>query len=106
MLHLLRLTVSIPHGGDTPDHKGHETGLMCDVFLPRKDGGFGATNVTSPTYNQNVARALLKSIRRQKLVNKDAVLFNDNDLIGEKLCRLMPEHHHHIHFSISPPPMA
>jgi murein endopeptidase len=28
--------VSIPHGGNTPDHAGHETGLMCDVLLPKK----------------------------------------------------------------------
>lgn len=99
--------VSIPHGGDTPHHLGHETGLMCDVFLPRKDGDFGGTDIfTKATYDQKATRALLLSIRRQKLVNKKAVFFNDTDLIREGLCRHAKGHHHHIHFSISPPPMS
>ncbi|MEQ9239113.1 glucosaminidase domain-containing protein [Coleofasciculus sp. E2-BRE-01] len=33
--------VSRPQGGDTDDHEGHETGLMCDVLLPRTDGKSG-----------------------------------------------------------------
>jgi hypothetical protein len=98
--------VSIPHGGDTPDHSGHETGLMCDVFLPRKDGGFGGTDIFKATYDQGATRALLKSIRKQKLVNKNAILFNDPILISAGLCIKLPGHHLHIHFSSSPPPMA
>ena len=99
--------VSIPHGGDTPHHKGHETGLMCDVFLPRQDGGFGGIDFTMKAkYDQKATRALLKSIRKQKLVNKNAVFFNDPILIEAGLCRFEHGHHHHIHFSISPPPGA
>jgi hypothetical protein len=99
--------ISLPHGGDTPHHLGHETGLMCDVFLPRKDGGFGGIDFAMKAkYDQKATRALLKSIHKQKLVNKKAVLFNDPTLINEGLCRRAPEHHHHIHFSISPPPRA
>jgi len=98
--------VSIPHGGDTPDHSGHETGLMCDVFLPRKDGGFGGTDIFKTTYDQVATRALLESIRKQKLVNKNAIFFNDPDLISARLCAELAGHHHHIHFEISPPPMA
>lgn len=93
--------VSLPHGGDTPDHHGHETGLMCDVFLPRKDGKFGGIFWTSPEYDQDAARAILKSIRKQKLVR--AVFFNDSKLIGEKLCIFARGHDHHIHFEINPP---
>jgi hypothetical protein len=99
--------VSIPQGGDTPHHKGHETGLMCDVFLPRQDGGFGGIDFTMKAkYDQKATRALLKSIRKQKLVNKNAVFFNEPILIRDGLCRFLHGHHHHIHFSISPPPRA
>lgn len=98
--------VSRPHGGDTPDHAGHETGLMCDVFLPRKDGKFGGIDFTSPNYDRSATRALIKSMRRQKWVR--AVYFNDSTLMdetfmGNKLCTFSPGHHHHIHFEINPP---
>jgi len=99
--------ISLPHGGDTPHHQGHETGLMCDVFLPRRDGGFGGIDfMMKAKYDQKATRALLKSIRKQKLVNKNAVFFNDPILIEAGLCRFEHGHHHHIHFSISPPPRA
>lgn len=93
--------ISRPHGGDTPDHAGHETGLMCDVFLPRKDGKFGGIDFTSPNFDRNAARALIKSMRKQKLVR--AVFFNDPQLIREGLCSHASGHHHHIHFEINPP---
>jgi hypothetical protein len=93
--------ISLPHGGNTPHHHGHETGLMCDVFLPRKDGKFGGIDFNSPEYDQKAARAILKSIRKQKLVR--AVFFNDPQMIREKLCTFVHGHHHHFHFEISPP---
>ncbi|MBD2438395.1 glucosaminidase domain-containing protein [Nostoc sp. FACHB-110] len=93
--------VSLPHGGDTPDHQGHETGMMCDVFLPKKDGSFGGIFWTSPQYDQEAARAILQSIRRQKLVR--VVFFNDRQLIAEGLCQAASGHDHHIHFEINPP---
>jgi hypothetical protein len=98
--------VSRPHGGDTPDHSGHETGLMCDVFLPRTDGQAGGIDMHSSRFDRNACRELLKSIQRQKLVRK--VLFNDAILCsetfnGRKLCSFAPQHHHHIHFEINPP---
>ncbi len=93
--------VSLPHGGDTPHHAGHETGLMCDVLLPRNDGKFGSINYWDSPYDQQATRALLKSIRKQKLVR--AVFFNDPQLIREGLCVHVPGHQHHIHFEINPP---
>jgi hypothetical protein len=93
--------VSLPHGGDTPDHQGHETGMMCDVFLPKKDGNFGGIFWTNPQYDQEAARAILQSIRKQKLVR--AVFFNDQQLIKEGLCQSASGHDHHIHFEINPP---
>ena len=96
--------VSRPHGGDTPDHKGHETGLMCDVLLPRNDGQSGGINYWDSPYDQKATRALLKSIRKQKLVR--AVFFNDPVLIGQGLCVHAAGHQHHIHLEINPPVRA
>lgn len=93
--------VSQPHGGDTPDHSGHETGLMCDVLLPRKGGKFGGIYWWSAEYDRDATRALLKVIRAHKLVR--AVFFNDSKLRAEGLCTFARGHDHHIHFEIHPP---
>ncbi|WP_375512516.1 glucosaminidase domain-containing protein [uncultured Nostoc sp.] len=93
--------VSLPHGGDTPDHHGHETGMMCDVYLPKKNGNFGGIVWSSSEYDQDAARAILKSIGKQKFVR--AVFFNDQQLIRERLCVSLSGHDNHIHFEINPP---
>ena len=98
--------VSRPQGGNTPDHAGHETGLMCDVFLPRTDGKAGDINMDSPLFDRNATRALIESMRRHKLVRE--VFFNDPVLTKEKfngrpLCNIASGHHNHIHFEINPP---
>ncbi|MBD2561975.1 MULTISPECIES: glucosaminidase domain-containing protein [Nostoc] len=93
--------VSLPHGGDTPDHHGHETGMMCDIYLPKKNRYFGGIIWSSSEYDQDAARAILKSIQKQKLVR--AVFFNDQQLIKEKLCVSLSGHDNHIHFEINPP---
>ena len=98
--------VSRPKGGDTPDHSGHETGLMCDVLLPRTDGRSGGIRWSSSIYDREATRALLKSIRRQTLVR--AVFFNDPTLrqerfLGKPLCTFSRGHDTHIHFEIDPP---
>lgn len=101
--------VSRPQGGNTPDHAGHETGLMCDVFLPRTDGKAGDIDMNSSLFDRNAARALIKSMRRHKLVRE--VFFNDEVLMketfnGRPLCNFAGGHHHHIHFEINPPVRA
>lgn len=101
--------VSRPQGGNTRDHAGHETGLMCDVFLPRTDGKAGDIDMNSPLFDRNAARALIQSMRRHKLVRE--VFFNDPVLMKEKfngrpLCNFASQHHHHIHFEINPPVRA
>jgi hypothetical protein len=93
--------VSLPHGGDTPDHHGHETGMMCDIYLPQKNGNFGGIVWSSSNYDRDAARAILKSITNQKLVR--AVFFNDQQLIKERLCVSLNGHDNHIHFEINPP---
>ncbi|MCY7279184.1 MAG: glucosaminidase domain-containing protein [Phormidesmis sp. CAN_BIN44] len=93
--------VSQPHGGDTPDHSGHETGLMCDVLLPKRGGDFGGIYWWSPEYDREAMRALLKAMHSQKLVR--AIFFNDSKLIAEGLCTFSTGHDHHVHFEIDPP---
>lgn len=93
--------VSLPVGGDTPTHAGHETGLMCDVLLARKDGDFGGITFRDAIYDRQAMRAIIHSIRRQKLVR--AVFFNDPTLIAERLCSFVAGHDNHVHFEINPP---
>ena len=94
--------VSLPKGGDTPDHAGHESGLNGDLRLPRTDGTApGATTFKSADYDRDAARAMLEALWAQPLSKK--IFFNDPMLIGEKLCTKVSGHDDHIHFEIEPP---
>ena len=56
--------ISLPHGQNTVDHNGHETGLMSDLRLPRKDGGSGGTTWQDTSeYDQASTRAMLEAFR-------------------------------------------
>lgn len=93
--------VSLPQGGNTPDHAGHETGTSCDCRLPRNDGNTGGITFNSTgDYDQDAARAMLQAIRHQPMVTR--ILFNDPDLIREGLCRRSGGHDNHIHFDVGP----
>lgn len=95
--------VSLPRGGDTPDHGGHETGMACDLRLPRLDGTApGSTRHTSTgLYDQAATRAMLQALRAQSLVR--TIYFNDPVLIGEGLCTRKGGHDDHIHFHLRTP---
>lgn len=93
---------SLPRGGDTPDHAGHETGLACDVRLPRKDGDAGRVEVTSPEYDRDSMRAQLQAIWRSG-ADVDRVFLEDDALIDEGLCAPLAGHTHHAHVQICPP---
>lgn len=92
---------SVPRGGDTPHHAGHESGIDCDIRLPRKDGGAGGVTVSSSNYDRNAMRAMLQAFKDQKLF--DLVYLNDTTLQNEGLCRHASGHDNHAHFSIKPP---
>jgi Putative peptidoglycan binding domain len=92
---------SLPRGGDTPVHHGHEAGLASDIRLPRKDGTVGGITVTDQRFDRNAMRALIQAFRAQKLASR--VFLNDEDLIREGLCQAVPGHHNHTHFEIKPP---
>lgn len=93
--------VSVPRGGDTPDHSGHESGLFCDIQLPHKDGNTGGITVSSSSYDRGAMRAMLKAFIKQKLY--DRIYLNDEVLQNEGLCRHASGHHDHAHFAIKPP---
>lgn len=94
--------VSLPQGGDTPDHGGHETGLTCDLRLPRKDGTApGNTKHTDiEIYDQDAMRAMLSAVRAQPLT--ETILFNDPDLVSAGLCQRAAGHDDHVHFELKP----
>ncbi|WP_336361457.1 N-acetylmuramidase domain-containing protein [Haladaptatus sp. ZSTT2] len=93
--------VSLPHGGDTPDHAGHETGMACDLRLARTDGNTGGITWTSPTYDRDAMRAVLEAFGAQPLFSR--ALFNDTTLIAEGLCQQHAGHDDHVHIDIAPP---
>ncbi|MEM7793430.1 MAG: hypothetical protein AAF579_03140 [Cyanobacteria bacterium P01_C01_bin.118] len=96
--------VSLPKGGRTPDHAGHQSGNAGDVVLPRKGGKFGATRWTNSNYDQGAAEAILRALRAQPWIDKTTLYFNDPALISKGLCRRAGGHDDHIHFEVNVPP--
>jgi murein endopeptidase len=98
--------VSLPYGGDTPQHAGHETGLSCDVLLPilpEKDTQkleYG-TDWRNANYDRTTMRAILKAIQQQPMVQY--ILFNDPTFIAEGLCSPASGHDNHAHFELKVP---
>ncbi|MEL6334923.1 MAG: hypothetical protein AAFQ76_20330, partial [Cyanobacteria bacterium J06626_26] len=43
--------VSLPKGGRTPDHAGHQSGNAGDIVLPHKGGKFGGTRWSNSNYD-------------------------------------------------------
>ena len=95
--------VSLPRGGDTPDHAGHETGLVVDIRLPRLNGGSGGIGNpnTNSQYDRAAMRAQLRSLKAQPMFHR--ALFNDNKLVQEGLCKRASGHNNHAHIEIKPP---
>lgn len=96
--------VSLPKGGRTPDHAGHQSGNAGDVVLPRKGGKFGATRWTNSNYDQAATEAILRALRAQPWIDKTTLYFNDPALISKGLCRRAGGHDDHIHFEVNVPP--
>lgn len=96
---------SKPRGGPSPDHQGHQTGICCDLRLPRTDGTApGNTTFRDPTYDRAAMRAWLGAFRAQSLVRR--IFFNDPALIAEGLCAAFAGHDDHAHAEITAPTRA
>jgi hypothetical protein len=93
---------SLPRGGRTSSHKGHQTGLMCDLRLPRRSGSFGGITTADASYDREAMRAQLTALRAQPLV--EDIFLNDDVLIAEGLCTPLAKHDDHVHVKIRPPP--
>lgn len=92
---------SLPRGGDTPNHAGHETGIASDLRLPHKDGTSGGITYENADYDRMAARAMIIALRNQPLAH--IIFFNDKVLIAENLCSPLIGHNDHFHFQIDPP---
>jgi hypothetical protein len=93
---------SKPRGGPTPDHQTHQTGMCCDIRLPRTNGTApGNTTFRDPTYDRGAMRAMLRALRAQPLVAR--MFFNDPVLIAERLCTASAGHDDHAHVEITAP---
>jgi hypothetical protein len=95
--------VSLKHGGDTPDHAGHETGNAVDLRLPTKGGDLQTVINTwnDIRYDRQAALALLRIINAHPLFKR--AFFNDHQAIGAGLCSHANGHDNHIHFEIKTP---
>ena len=93
--------VSVPRGGFTPDHAGHETGLACDLRLPTIEGGHGGVKTTDSRYDSEAMRQQLIAFRQ--IPGVQLIFLNDDRLIDEELCRPLAGHDHHAHIQIRPP---
>lgn len=92
--------VSLPEGGDTLAHKGHECGNVGDLRVPKKDGTTG-TRWDAPDFDRFAARAQLKSLRATP--GFKVVYFNDPALVTEGLCKPLASHDDHFHVETVPP---
>jgi hypothetical protein len=82
-------------------HATHETGLSCDVRLPRKNGQSGGITVGQASYDRKAMRAMILAFRKQTLASR--VLLSDQVLVAEGLCMAAQGHLNHAHFEVRPP---
>lgn len=94
---------AIHEGGQYDPHETHQTGLNCDVRLPKTDGTAG-TVVGADDYDRDACRAMLQAWHAQDLVEgAGAILLEDDTLIAEGLCVAHKDHTNHFHVSLKAP---
>ncbi|CCI27659.1 hypothetical protein [Microcystis aeruginosa] len=98
--------LSIARGGNTSIHQTHETGLSCDILLPRRDGTFGRITFRDGVYDRDAMEAMLRSIRNQGKYRIKQIFFNDFSLVVKGLCQNLNDggvHDNHAHIDIETP---
>jgi hypothetical protein len=93
--------ISLPRGGQTPNHATHQSGMCCDLKLPRLNGQAGGITYHDLQYDQLTARAMLEALKRHQQTTR--IFFNDPVLVAENLCQPLKGHDNHIHYEIKPP---
>ena len=97
--------LSIFRGGKSPHHATHQTGLSCDILLPRKDGTFGDTRFQESRYDRDAMEAMLRAIHKQSKGKIKRIFFNDLVLVAKGLCQNLNDngiHDNHAHIDIEP----
>jgi len=98
--------LSIPRGGKTRIHKTHQTGLSCDILLPRRDGTFGSITFSDRRYDRDAMEAMLRAIKKQDKYRVKQIFFNDFSLVAKGLCQNLNDggvHDNHAHIDIESP---
>lgn len=85
-----------------PPHLGHRTGIVADIRLPKKNGDSGGITWQDTTnYDREATRAMMQSLLQTNRIK--TILFNDEVLINEGLCRFANKHNDHFHVEIKIP---
>jgi Penicillin-insensitive murein endopeptidase len=93
--------VSLPRGGYTKAHAGHQTGMSCDIRLPHtKRGLYGGITFRDNQYNLEAMSAQLMAFTAHPLVTR--IFFNDDRIKHEKI-KYAGGHDDHAHIEIKPP---
>lgn len=90
--------ISIRGGGTFPPHSAHKNGREVDIRPMRKDGTLNATNVNDPSYDSRLTAKLVKHILER--FPRAKILFNDEDLIADRLTTPKAGHHNHLHLRL------
>ena len=73
--------VSPPLGGASPDHAGHQTGLVVDLLLPRTDGTVRrdplSISAADGLFDRPAMKAMLTAFRDTGKLRDDKALFSD-----------------------------
>ncbi len=96
--------LSVERGGPSHIHQTHQTGLSCDILLPKKNGTFGGITFRDPSYDRDAMEAMLRSLRQQKRAGIQQIFFNDFSLVAKRLCVNLNDggvHDNHAHVDIS-----
>ncbi len=88
-------------GGNAPPHRGHQTGLACDLRLPHRNGTAGGLRTSSVHYDRAAMRAQLAALAQHPCLQ--FVFLDDEQLIEEGLCRPLAGHDDHAHVEIGAP---